>query len=419
MEPIAITGMGLVTPLGHTPHEFWRALLSGTRTARSLHWPDQRFTSSGMPAGELPDVVPSTMTDEPVATEPASAYVYRAAVDAWRESGLEAFETNPARRGIVLGTSKGGLRGWDESWRATHRRKQATSLDWLSGFPHAAGSLVAHHLNCRGPVSTPVAACSTGLAAVIQGANLIRQGLCDVVLAGSGDASLEPIVLGSFSKMGVLAAEGLPPEQACRPFDRERSGFLIGEGTAVFVLERAAHARARGAHVLAEWIDGMGLSDPEHLTRPNPEGIALSELITRLLDRTNLSAAQIDAVSVHGTGTSLNDLAESRAIVRSLGPDVPCFGIKGQIGHLLGAAGSVELAAGLLALRHQVLPATVNCDHQDPACGLKLVRNSPLATEVDHLLKLSLGFGGGIFGGILRRFRGRDRDADSDQQREQ
>jgi 3-oxoacyl-[acyl-carrier-protein] synthase II len=309
------------------------------------------------------------------------------------------------RMGCVIGTSKGGLRTFSRCLKAA--RDGSVAETWLGFWPNAAASAVAAEFDLRGPALCPIAACATGLMSVVRGADLIREGACDVVLAGSSDASLLPIVLASYRRLGVLASGFDDPATACRPFDRSRSGFVIGEGAAVLVLEGAEHASRRGAMPYAEWIGGLMAADPHDLTQLAPEPHSLTRLIADVLRTCDVTPRDLDYINLHGTATALNDVYESLAVVTALGKDaarrIPCSSLKGGLGHLLGAAGSIELAATVLALRDGIVPPTVNLHEPDPACHLDYTplvsRRQPLRTA----LKLSLGFGGHLVAGIVRK----------------
>jgi 3-oxoacyl-[acyl-carrier-protein] synthase II len=318
-----------------------------------------------------------------------------------------------ARRtvGIAYGTSKGGLLTFSrmiEECRSASGDKYPAIKDsendkWLDVFPDRASSAIRQMIGGDGPTLCPIAACATGLVSCIQAADLIRRGDCDIVLAGSADASLQPAILGSFLRLGVLSNEVAHPEVACRPFDRNRSGFVVGEGAACLVLERLDSARARNAAIYAEWIDGRILTDPTSLTQLDPTGSTLRRL---LADLRKASPEVPDMINLHGTATKTNDYVECSAIRHVFGSDtasIDCSSLKGGIGHLLGAAGSVELAATAISLRHQIVPPNQNlCDH-DPECDINLVIGDPKRRRIEHAWKISLGFGGHIAAACLRR----------------
>jgi 3-oxoacyl-[acyl-carrier-protein] synthase II len=240
---------------------------------------------------------------------------------------------------------------------------------------------------------------------MIRSAELIRSGACQTALAGGTDASLHPGLLASYRRLGVLAQPGDDPTGCCRPFDRTRTGFAVGEGAGVIVLEEWEHALSRGAQPLAEWVDGRLGGDPSGLTLVDASGGALAGLVRRLLAAAELPPEQISCVCVHGTGTELNDSAESAALRQILGSHasgIPVFGVKGALGHLMGAAGAVETAVSILAVRDQTFPGTANFRRADSGQGIHVQPETRNDVTISSLLKLSLGFGGQLAAGIIR-----------------
>jgi len=242
-----------------------------------------------------------------------------------------------------------------------------------------------------------------------RGFELVRDGHCDVVLAGSSDASLCTSVLASFHRLGVLARGFDDPATACRPFDRHRSGFVVGEGAAMLVLERLDRAVARGAPIYAEWIASGYAADVSGVTQLEEKPLGLIRLIHDVLRRAGLTASEIDYVNLHGTATQQNDLCETNALKQAFGTaakSLRCSSLKGGVGHLLGAAGSVEVAATMLAMRDGVIPPTVNLTEPDSDCDLDYTPGSPRPQRIENALKLSLGFGGHLVAAIVREFTG-------------
>jgi 3-oxoacyl-[acyl-carrier-protein] synthase II len=328
--------------------------------------------------------------------EPVVEMALAAAREAATQAGLSDIS---ACGGCVIGTSKLGLRSFGRA-----RRSGAVPAR-ESFFPNDAARAVAAEWNLQGAALCPVAACATGLISIIRGADLIRSGECDVVLAGSSDASLVPIVLGSFQRLGVMARGFTDAATACRPFDADRSGFVIGEGAAVLALEDAAHALARGASPLAEFVVGGLASDPTGLTQLDPDGTSLAWMIGDVLRRAHVSPDEVDAINLHGTGTPANDAAETQAIRAALGPSaarIACSSQKGAIGHMLGAAGSIESAFAVLSLRDQIVPPTINLQTPDPECDLDYVPTVARPRPLRTVLKVSLGFGGHVAVGVFR-----------------
>lgn len=325
-----------------------------------------------------------------------------------REFDSKKCEERGIRSGCVIGTSKVALRSFAQAFHGLLQARDFRIVDWEHLWPHAASQAVAHAFGISGPILCPVAACATGLVSLIRGADLIRTGECDVVLAGSSDASLLPIVLASYQRLGVLARGFDQPEAACRPFDARRSGFLIGEGAATFVLESQSNAQARGARTYGELLAGGMASDPSGITVVDSTGGALARLIGDVLRRAAVRPKEVGYINLHGTATRPNDVAETRAVRSAFGVvanQIPCSGQKGAIGHLLGAAGSVEAAITLLALRDQNTPPTANLENRDRDCDLNYSTTIGAKLSSEIALKLSLGFGGHLAAAVFHRPR--------------
>jgi 3-oxoacyl-[acyl-carrier-protein] synthase II len=336
--------------------------------------------------------------------DPVIALALEAAKEAIDDAGLSPLSLANDATGVVFGTSKGSLH--TASRLLEDRHEHLASNAWLDVWPNAAASAVAQYCGSMGPTLAPVAACATGLAACLRGSELIRDGRCNVVLAGSSDASLQPAILASFQRLGVLARPCDDPAKACRPFDQDRSGFIVGEGAGCLVLESLEHAIARGARWYGEWEAGRMLSDPQGLTQLDPVGSSLQRL---LQDLRRDAGGEPQYLNLHGTATIPNDQVESTAIRAVLGPAADaanCSSLKGALGHLLGAAGSVELAASLLAIRDQTVPPTVNLQTTDTKQHLDFTPNHAVRRQIDRVWKLSLGFGGHLSAASVCRLPG-------------
>ncbi len=397
---IAVTGVGMVTPFGVTRDASWQGLLSG-RSA--VTWLDDRlpFNPPSKPREYFGATVPWTPETDgrlvPFARRAASEAVTQARL--CREALREA--------ACVIGTSKIDMPLFDEFARPSESTSSSANgfTLWNTGSPSAAVEAVAADWGCEGGAICPVAACATGLISIHQAATLIRQQNCSVAIAGSADAALHPGLLSSYKRLGVHAKAGDDPAKACRPLDRTRNGFAVGEGAACLVLEEWNHAQQRGATILAEWLGGRIASDPSGLTLVNDDGQTLFDVVTRLLNDLQLTPADLSCISLHGTATKLNDRSEARTFNRLFEKErrtVPAFGLKGAIGHLMGAAGSVETAASVLSLQQQIVPPT--CNHHQPEEQNRIsLCQSARPTRLSHLLKVSLGFGGHVVAGVLKR----------------
>jgi len=387
-----------VTPFGADPDVVWRRLIHGDTATRWLS-SEGDCGSPNQPAG-----APATGI-RAQGSEPLITMACHAAAHAMSDAQLPSNGTNPDRFGCVIGTSKGGLRSFRHHFRGRSPADNPAQ-SWQQCFPDAPSQHVAALLGIRGPLLCPVAACATGLVSLIRGADLIRDGACDVVIAGSTDASLLDVVQGSFRRLGVLARNFDDPARGCRPFAADRTGFLIGEGAAVLVLERLDHARSRQARPYAEWT-GHGLAaDPAGITSVDVSGEALARLISDTLHRVPCPPDKVDYVNLHGTATTQNDLAETRAVRAAFGAaadGVSCSAFKGALGHLLGAAGSVETALTVLAMKHGIVPPTANLLHPDVQCNLDYTAEGCRRRPIDTAMKLSLGFGGHLAAVVLQR----------------
>ncbi len=400
---VVITGVGLVTPLGPDRETSWNRLLEGHSATSWLKPPPAtppRFLGrhAGAPVFREGPAAPPRLGIQ---------LAIEAATEALADAGLGSDLPNPERTGCVIGTSKGDIRGMAALAQLDTVPTTDPQVDWLDVFPNAPAFQVANQLGILGPVLSPVAACATGLTCAVRAVELIRRGDCDLVLCGSSDTSLCDSVLASFARLGVLAKGFQDPATACRPFDRNRSGFLVGEGAAVLVLEREEAARHRGAKPLARWLAGGLASDPSGPTSVDPSGRSLSRLITTTLGQAQLDPEELDHVNLHGTATPTNDRCETAAIKHALGTHASKLSFtsnKGGLGHLLGAAGSVELAATVLAIRDQVVPPTVNLQDADPECDLDYTPQTARERPIHRALKLSLGFGGHLAAGLVERF---------------
>lgn len=425
---VTITGVGVVCPLGIGLKSAWQRLLLGPSACRSL-------TPDELAGGQLLSRVPGLQLHgapvdhervrescrrlpvlqqltgdlcSAVLNEPVLAMTTLALAEALQQAGLTWSCTQPQRTGVLFGGSKGGLATAERLQIALrHSSESAAGLSdaaFAAAFGRAfttdsAAQLIAQLMQTEGPLICPVAACATGLISVLQGAAMIHAGECDLCIVGSADAALRSSVLASFHRLQVLTRSA-DAATACRPFDVNRDGFVIGDGAAVLILESRGHARRRGVQPVAQVLGGGWLSDPTGITQMDESGLAVAELLSRCRDRTGFVP---DVMSLHGTGTETNDLVEARGIVRACGDRLPvCFATKGASGHLLGAAGSVEtalLTAGIVNSRH---PRTVNLSSQDPRCVIPAAATSGAVSAGSIWGKLSLGFGGHVACGLFR-----------------
>jgi 3-oxoacyl-[acyl-carrier-protein] synthase II len=385
----AITGIGLISSLGVGTSAF----VSGLREGRSglkeitVFRPQGRCRTGGEVASF--DAGAFLSRREARGLDRGTLMGVAAALEALRGAGLDAAERRPLRVGLSLGTCAGGLAGAIGLWRSL-RDGGFRPSSALGVTPNAATSWLGRRLECRAPAVTFSTACSAGATALGFALDLLRQDRADVVVAGG----YEPLCEVSFAGFECMRAFA---RDTIRPFDRERSGLLLGEGAALFVLERPELARSRGASVLGR-ILGYGASgDAFHTTMPEPSGEGAARAMAAALRDSGLGPEDIDHINAHGTGTRLNDPAESRAIQACFGARaaaIPVTSVKSSLGHTLGAAGALEIAASLLAANEGFIPPTLHCDTLDPECPLDVVANAARPARVRRFLSNSLGFGG-------------------------
>ncbi|QDT89350.1 beta-ketoacyl-[acyl-carrier-protein] synthase family protein [Gimesia algae] len=410
---VVITGIGLITPYAVGREQSWQKLLSGHSATRLLQ---DLSNQLGRPiaGGIIPDAELSSTshTRTPFQMDPSIDLTLKATSEAIEDAGLDRRQLSSESAGCVIGSSKGGIAGYAELTAASHNKSTANDSIppefWLQCLPTACSQAVTAEYGLQGAALTPVSACATGLSSVMRGADLIRDGICDTVIAGSADASLVPAVLGSFQRMGVLATDFPSSAQACKPYDSRRNGFVVGEGAGIMILESLEHALERNATPYAEWLGGGLGADSTHLMQFDPAAESLARLIKDTLQRAHVSAAELDYINLHGTGTQINDLYETRALQNALGDlasSIPCSSLKGGMGHLLGAAGSVELGFTILAMRDHIIPATLNLEHPDPQCNLNYTPRVAVPKTIRTALKLSFGFGGHLVAGLLRNWQ--------------
>ncbi|MCA9081061.1 MAG: beta-ketoacyl-[acyl-carrier-protein] synthase family protein [Planctomycetaceae bacterium] len=383
---IVITGVGMVSPLGLTLADSWSRLVAGERAGQWLPESPKLVAgkdgvSTRFAACPVPTLLPGDNHRSRLVT-----YAEQVALEAVTGAqGLDWFA--PERRGCVIGTSKLELTPLD---------RDAATADLHHLQPSHPAQVIGARYACHSAQLCPIAACATGLHALLRGAMLLQVGTADVVLAGSVDASLHPAFLASYRRLGVMCRGTDAPAGACRPFDRSRSGFLVGEGGAMFVLERRRSAEARGVTPRAVLRGGGHGCDPTGMTQVDPSGRQLADFVRHVLHREQIDVESIQALALHGTATQLNDLAESRGLMEVFGERIhtmPAMATKGATGHLMGAAGAIETAFALQALQTHELPPVANLVEQEEGCRLLLPRCRQSA-ELRRIAKFSLGFGG-------------------------
>jgi 3-oxoacyl-[acyl-carrier-protein] synthase II len=320
-----------------------------------------------------------------------------AAREAWTDAGVE--DIDPARAGILVGSAIGGVTGVLEQDGVRRDRGHSRVSPWFlpNVLVDSATGQIAIDLGLRGPNYAPVSACATGSHAMGEGAETIRRGDAEIILAGGTEACMHPVILAGFCAMRGLVAEEEDPALASRPFDATRAGFVMGEGACVMVLEDLEHATARGARIYAEVL-GYGTSnDAHHMAQPDPESVGVAEMMHSALSRSGVEPERVGYINAHGTSTPQGDLAETKAIKSVFGGhayDLAVSSTKSVLGHLFGAAGAVEAMMCVRALHEGVLPPTINYRNPDPECDLDYVPNEARRVQVDVALSNAMGLGG-------------------------
>ncbi len=397
---VVVTGLGLVTPLGTGVKKTWEALVDG----RSGIGPITKFDAAAFDckiAGEVKDFDPEAYLDrkDVKKMDVFIQYAIAGAQMAMDDSGLTIDESNAERVGVIVGAGLGGLPGIEK----THEVLMERGPGRISPFfiPMVISNLAPGHISIRfgakGPNSSSVSACATGNHSIGDAAEWIRRGETDAMIAGGTESTISPLCIGGFAAMKALSTRNDAPVKASRPFDRERDGFVCGEGAGILVLEEYDHARKRGARIYAELIGYGASADAHHLTNPSPGGEGPARAMRMALRLGKLNPEQVDHINAHATSTPAGDIAETLAFKRAFGDEakrIPISATKSMTGHLLGGAGGVEAVFTVLAIVHNVVPPTINLEKPDPECDLDYVPNEARPTKVDVALSNGFGFGG-------------------------
>src|ERR1700675_1656988 len=398
MRRVGVTGLGAVTPLGNDARSTWNAAVAGES---GIDW-IRSFDPGDAPvriAAEVKDFEATTVASakEVRKLERNVLLAMGAASEAMGDAGLNGFD--PKRVGVVFGTAIGGVNGLLEQEQIRRERgPDRVSPNFLPNvLVDSASGQLAISLGIKGPNYAVVSACATGSHAIGEAAELIKRGDADAMLAGGGEACLNPLILAGFTAMRGLAAENEDPPLASRPFDTTRAGFVMGEGACVFVLEDLEAAQARGARVYAEVLGYGASNDAHHMAQPEPEATGVADMMRAALRRAGIEPERVGYINAHGTSTPLGDLAETKAIKDVFGDHAYKLAVsstKSMMGHTFGAAGAIEAIMCVLALRDGVLPPTINYREPDPACDLDYVPNEARHVQVDVALSNAMGLGG-------------------------
>ena len=400
LRRVVVTGLGAVTPIGNSVSNYWEGLRTGRNGVAAI----TLFDASRHPcrfAAEVKDFDPSGSIERKEAKrwDRFCQFAVVAAKEAVAQAGLEIQAGRPERVGVSIGSGVGGLLMMETQAHVLADR----GPDRVSPFcvpmmiPNMAAGLTAIALGAKGPSTASSTACAAGSNAIGDAFRLIQQGLADAMVCGGAESAITPLGVAGFASAKALSFRNDDPATASRPFDRERNGFVIGEGAGMLVLESLEHARARGAAILAEVV-GYGMTcDAYHYTLPSPGGVGAAEAIRLALADGRLNPEDVDYVNAHGTSTQANDSNETAAIKAALGARalaIPVSSTKSMTGHLLGGSGGIEAVAAVMAIGHNLVPPTINYHNPDPACDLDVVPNLAREQTLDVVLSNSFGFGG-------------------------
>ncbi|MDF2635767.1 MAG: 3-oxoacyl-(acyl-carrier-protein) synthase 2 [Pelosinus sp.] len=408
---VVVTGLGAVTPIGIGKDEFWQSLLAGKSGIGKI----TRFDASEYTtqiAGEVKDFEPAKYIDKKEAKrmDRFTQFAVAASKMAFDDSGINLETEDRTRIGTMIGTGIGGMDTLNEQYHNLFDK----GPNRISPFfiPMMIGNMAAGQTSItfglQGPCSCVTTACATGTNAIGDAFKVIQRGDADVMVAGGTEAAISPIAVAGFCSMKALSTRNDEPEKASRPFDKDRNGFVMGEGAGVVILESLEHAVARGAHIYAEVI-GYGFNaDAYHITAPAPEGAQAAKCMEMALKDAGIAPESVNYINAHGTSTPLNDKNETLAIKSLFGDHaykLAVSSIKSMTGHLLGAAGGIECIATVLTLENDLIPPTINCDEPDEGMDLDYVPHTSRKQVVNVALSNSLGFGGHNATILLKKFK--------------
>lgn len=397
---VVVTGLGAITPIGNDVSTFWSNLIAG----KSGVGPITRFDAADYTtkiAAEVKDFDPLQFIDkkEIKRTDLFVQYAIAASKMALTDADIQIEKLDADRVGVYVGSGIGGLQTLEDQHKVLLERgpKRVSPFFIPMMIGNMAAGMVSIHTGAKGPNSSSVTACATGTNSIGDAFRLIQHGDADVMICGGTESTIVPMAFAGFGSMGALSRNNDDPNRASRPFDKNRDGFVMGEGAGILILESLEHAQARGAKIYAEMI-GYGMSaDAYHITSPDPSGKGPAFSMMKAIQDAGLKPENIDYINAHGTSTPINDLYETIAIKRTFGDHaykLAISSIKSMVGHLLGAAGGVEAIATVLTLQHQVIPPTINLETPDPECDLDYVPNEARKQPVHAAISNSLGFGG-------------------------
>ena len=399
-DKVVITGIGAVTPNGNNVNEFWTSLTNGISGIGPITYFDSSNHRVKI-AGELNGFQPDSILDpkEIRKLDPFSIYALVATQEAISMSGLDSESLNPDRIGVTIGTGVGGIQTLEDQQRVIDQKgaRRVSPQFVPKMIANIAGGHLSIRWGLRGPNQTVTSACASATDAIGMAMRLILSGDADAMVTGGTEASVTALTIAGFANMKALSQSNEIPERASRPFDKDRDGFVLGEGSGMLVIERESHAKNRGAHILAELAGYGSTDDAFHITQPSKGGSGALKAMERAITDAGLNIDDIDYINAHGTSTPYNDKNESAAITelfKNHCEKLKVSSTKSMTGHLLGAAGGIEAVASVKAILEQTLPPTINYDTPDPECALDYVPNIAQSSNVNSALSNTFGFGG-------------------------
>lgn len=415
LKRVVVTGLGAVTPIGNDVPTTWQAMLNGVSGAADITLFDASLFKTRF-ACEVKDFDPNKVLDrkESRKLDRATLFALQAAQEAYDQSGLDVEKENKGRLGVIFGSGMGGLRSLEDGIAEQAIRggePRFSPFFLLKSISNSVAGHISLRFGLKGPSCVVTTACSSSSHAISEASDLIRLGKADVIFAGGTDSDITIGGVGGFNAMHALSTRNDDPQHASRPYSKSRDGFVLGEGAACLILEEYEHAKARGAHILAELVGTAINSDAYHMTAPDPEGNGAAAVMQLALEDAGLQPKDIDYINTHGTSTPLGDVAELKAIQKIFGEHAYQLNIsatKSMTGHLVGATGAVEAMVCILSVQNDIVPPTINHDEEDRDEAidyrLNFTFNTPQQRKVQYALSNTFGFGGHNAALIFKKF---------------
>lgn len=409
---VVVTGIGFDTPLGKSVEFFWEQIKNGKSAIRRLDFLEKEDLAVQIAANVTESDCHKFMPEKEMRRlDRFSQFAVSSAMKAILDANFTVTPQNSERTGVIVGTGIGGMETMEQQMRNYINKgfKRISPFFLPMALPNMASGQISMIANIKGPSSSVITACAAGAHSIGEASEIIRRGDADCMLAGASESSVTPFGIAAFAAMRALSTKNETPSQACRPFDVNRDGFVMGEGAAILFLESLESALKRGARIYAELVAYGQSADAHHITAPAPEGEGAYRAMKMAIQKSGLKPTDINYINAHGTSTPANDVTETQAIKKAFSQhayQLKVSSTKAMTGHLLGAAGSTEAAITVLAIYNKWVPATLNLDNPDPQCDLDYVPHQGAGMEIDAAMTNSLGFGGQNCSLIFKKFKG-------------